>query len=250
MVIKTQLAGRVRARGRAAGHRQDRAQAAGSRRTSTGCAATRSRANRWCSSRSRTRRRAAQVPETWYQVRKKIGDIRNTLPPGIQGPFFNDEFGDTYANIYALTGDGFDYASSRTSPTASAPSCCACPASPRSTSSASRTRRSSSSSRTPSSRTLGIEPADDRADARGAERGGGGRHLRHGDRPHLRAPHRRVRFARRDPRHRDPRQRPRVPPGRHRERLAAATSIRRSSTCAVRATRRSASASRWRRAAT
>ena len=68
-----------------------------------------SRASRWCSSRSATRRRAAEVPETWYQVRKKIGDIRNTLPSGIQGPFFNDEFGDTYANIYALTGDGFGY---------------------------------------------------------------------------------------------------------------------------------------------
>ncbi len=53
---------------------------------------------------------AARVPETWYQVRKKIGDIRNQLPPGIQGPFFNDEFGDTYANIYAVTGDGFNYA--------------------------------------------------------------------------------------------------------------------------------------------
>ena len=52
---------------------------------------------------------AAQVPETWYQVRKKIGDIRNTLPSGIQGPFFNDEFGDTYTNVYALVGDGFGY---------------------------------------------------------------------------------------------------------------------------------------------
>jgi len=52
---------------------------------------------------------SAQVPETWYQVRKKIGDIRGSLPPGIQGPFFNDEFGDTYTNIYAITGDGFDY---------------------------------------------------------------------------------------------------------------------------------------------
>src|SRR5262245_21223610 len=52
----------------------------------------------------------ALVPEAWYQVRKKIGDIRNTLPAGIQGPFFNDEFGDVYTNIYALTGDGFGYA--------------------------------------------------------------------------------------------------------------------------------------------
>ncbi|NDP41625.1 MAG: efflux RND transporter permease subunit [Aromatoleum sp.] len=51
----------------------------------------------------------ADVPETFYQVRKKIGDIRNTLPTTIQGPFFNDEFGDTYTNIYAITGDGFGY---------------------------------------------------------------------------------------------------------------------------------------------
>ena len=52
---------------------------------------------------------AALVPETWYQVRKKVGDIRGMLPPGIQGPFFNDEFGDTYTNIYAIAGDGFGY---------------------------------------------------------------------------------------------------------------------------------------------
>ncbi|MFJ2710730.1 efflux RND transporter permease subunit [Pseudomonas sp. NPDC087346] len=50
------------------------------------------------------------IPDLWYQVRKKISDIRQTLPPGIQGPFFNDEFGTTFGNIYALTGDGFDYA--------------------------------------------------------------------------------------------------------------------------------------------
>ncbi len=51
-----------------------------------------------------------ELPELWYQVRKKIGDIRPTLPQGAVGPFFNDEFGDTYGNIYALTGKGFDYA--------------------------------------------------------------------------------------------------------------------------------------------
>ena len=55
--------------------------------------------------------RSKDIPELWYQVRKKIGDIRHTLPPGVQGPFFNDEFGETFGNIYALTGDGFDYAS-------------------------------------------------------------------------------------------------------------------------------------------
>ena len=47
------------------------------------------------------------VPDTWYQVRKKVGDISTQLPQGVQGPFFNDEFGDVYTNIYALEGDGY-----------------------------------------------------------------------------------------------------------------------------------------------
>src|SRR3569833_2826999 len=51
-----------------------------------------------------------QVSQTWYQVRKKVGDIASTLPQGIQGPFFNDEFGDVYTNIYALEGEGFSFA--------------------------------------------------------------------------------------------------------------------------------------------
>ncbi len=54
--------------------------------------------------------RSKDIPELWYQIRKKIGDIRHTLPPGVIGPFFNDEFGTTFGNIYALTGQGFDYA--------------------------------------------------------------------------------------------------------------------------------------------
>ena len=53
---------------------------------------------------------SAALPELFYQIRKKISDIRQNLPPGIQGPFFNDEFGTTFGNIYALTGKGFDYA--------------------------------------------------------------------------------------------------------------------------------------------
>jgi multidrug efflux pump len=48
-----------------------------------------------------------QVAGLWYQVRKKIGDIANTFPPGVQGPFFDDEFGDTYSIVYALTADDF-----------------------------------------------------------------------------------------------------------------------------------------------
>ena len=54
--------------------------------------------------------RSGEIPGLWYQVRKKVGDIRATLPEGTVGPFFNDEFGDTFGNIYALSGEGFDYA--------------------------------------------------------------------------------------------------------------------------------------------
>ncbi len=49
----------------------------------------------------------ARIPGLWYQVRKKIGDIATSLPQGVQGPDFNDEFGDVYGFVYAITGDGF-----------------------------------------------------------------------------------------------------------------------------------------------
>ena len=50
-----------------------------------------------------------EMPQIWYTVRKKIGDIRATLPAGVIGPYFNDEFGDVYGSIYALSADGFTY---------------------------------------------------------------------------------------------------------------------------------------------
>jgi multidrug efflux pump len=53
--------------------------------------------------------RAKEVPDIWYHVRKSIGDIRHTLPGGVVGPGFNDEFGDTYGIIYGFTGDGFTH---------------------------------------------------------------------------------------------------------------------------------------------
>ncbi|CAB3653258.1 Multidrug export protein AcrF [Achromobacter deleyi] len=56
---------------------------------------------------------ASEVANEWYQVRKKVGDIGATLPQGVQGPFFNDEFGDVYTNIYTLAGDGFSPAQLR-----------------------------------------------------------------------------------------------------------------------------------------
>ncbi|MBW8366771.1 MAG: efflux RND transporter permease subunit [Arenimonas sp.] len=54
--------------------------------------------------------KSKDLPALWYDVRKKVGDIRQSLPEGVVGPYFNDEFGDTFGNIYALSGDGFDYA--------------------------------------------------------------------------------------------------------------------------------------------
>ncbi|MBO9513500.1 MAG: efflux RND transporter permease subunit [Variovorax sp.] len=50
-----------------------------------------------------------QVRDIWYQVRKNVGDMRLTLPQGVVGPFFDDDFGDTYGIIYAFTVDGFDF---------------------------------------------------------------------------------------------------------------------------------------------
>jgi multidrug efflux pump len=59
--------------------------------------------------------RAAEVPNVWYTVRKKVGDMRGTLPPGVVGPFFNDEYGDVYGVIYALEADrGYSYAEVKT----------------------------------------------------------------------------------------------------------------------------------------
>src|SRR5262245_17389771 len=53
--------------------------------------------------------RGEAVKDAFYQARKKVGDIRQTLPEGVIGPFFNDEFGDTYISLYAVTGQGFAY---------------------------------------------------------------------------------------------------------------------------------------------
>ena len=57
--------------------------------------------------------RGAEVDRAWYQVRKRIGDLAPQLPVGVQGPTFNDEFGDTFGSIYAVTGEGFSRAELR-----------------------------------------------------------------------------------------------------------------------------------------
>ena len=54
-----------------------------------------------------------EVPNAWYQVRKKVADIKHSLPSGVQGPFFNDEFGDTFGTVYAFTSDGYSFSELR-----------------------------------------------------------------------------------------------------------------------------------------
>ncbi len=51
----------------------------------------------------------ADVADAFYQVRKKVGDISNELPSGLLGPYFNDEFGDTFITLQSISGDGYSY---------------------------------------------------------------------------------------------------------------------------------------------
>ncbi|ALT76519.1 efflux RND transporter permease subunit [Paucibacter sp. KCTC 42545] len=52
---------------------------------------------------------AGEVPNVWYQVRKRVGDMAHTLPQGVVGPVFNDQFGDVYGSIFALSAQGFSF---------------------------------------------------------------------------------------------------------------------------------------------
>ena len=53
--------------------------------------------------------KASEIQPSFYQVRKRLGDIQGTFPQGMQGPFFNDEFGDVYGNVYGFTADGLSH---------------------------------------------------------------------------------------------------------------------------------------------
>ena len=94
---------------------------------------------------------AQQVADTWYHVRKSIADMRHTLPSGVRGPFFNDEFGDTFGIIYGFTADGFTPRELRDYVEDAARNSSACRMSPRSRSLGRKTSRSSSTSRCRSS---------------------------------------------------------------------------------------------------
>ncbi|TCI00239.1 efflux RND transporter permease subunit [Roseococcus sp. SYP-B2431] len=51
----------------------------------------------------------AIVSDMWYEVRKRVGDMRGQLPQGVVGPGFNDDFGETFGIIYGFTADGFTH---------------------------------------------------------------------------------------------------------------------------------------------
>ena len=163
-------------------------------------------------------RRRRSVPETFYQVRKKVGDIRNTLPAGHPGPVLQrrvrrhlhqhlrdrpatasatatlKDFGDRMrAELLRVPGVAkVDFIGEQDE----------------------KIFVELSNSKLA---TLGIEPAQIIQTLAAQNAIVGRRRLRHADRPHLPAADRRVRLARGDPRHRDPRQQPRVPAGRHRD---------------------------------
>jgi multidrug efflux pump len=101
----------------------------------------------------------AKVKDLWYQVRKKVGDTKNELPPGITGPDFNDEYGDVYSALYMLTAEGLSLADLKARAEDIRQRLLRFPMSTRSTSSASGRRKSSSSSVTPSSPCSGSRPS-------------------------------------------------------------------------------------------
>lgn len=50
---------------------------------------------------------AKDIPNLFYTVRKKVADSKSYLPMGINGPYFDDDFGDTYGVIYAMSAKGY-----------------------------------------------------------------------------------------------------------------------------------------------
>ena len=101
------LARRDDGRDAAAGHRTASSANCRRPRASIFCAATRSPASTTIFVNLKGSTKASDVPDIWYQVRKNVGDIRHTLPAGVVGPGFNDDFGDTFGLIYGFTADGF-----------------------------------------------------------------------------------------------------------------------------------------------
>ncbi|MCA2455217.1 MULTISPECIES: efflux RND transporter permease subunit VmeI [Vibrio] len=49
------------------------------------------------------------LPQIWDELRRKVNDLKGTLPPGLNEPQVIDDFGDVYGILLAVTGDGYSY---------------------------------------------------------------------------------------------------------------------------------------------
>lgn len=49
------------------------------------------------------------LPQIWDELRRKVNDLKGTLPPGVNEPQVIDDFGDVYGILLAVTGDGYSY---------------------------------------------------------------------------------------------------------------------------------------------
>ncbi|EHR1278822.1 efflux RND transporter permease subunit VmeI [Vibrio parahaemolyticus] len=49
------------------------------------------------------------LPQIWDELRRKVNDLKVTLPPGVNEPQVIDDFGDVYGILLAVTGDGYSY---------------------------------------------------------------------------------------------------------------------------------------------
>lgn len=52
---------------------------------------------------------ADRLPQVWDEMRRKVRDVEESLPPGCNRPIINDDFGDVYGLLLAITGDGYSY---------------------------------------------------------------------------------------------------------------------------------------------
>ncbi len=136
------------------------------------------------------------VQELWYQVRKKVGDVRQDIPQGVLGPFFNDEYSDVYIAVYTLTGEGarhetvVDYAEDVRKKLLQGRPC-------RQGRDVRRAEAKNLYRRfLPQARDARHPAAGDLRFAGAPERAGAGRHHRYGDRPRAGARHRRARRRR------------------------------------------------------
>ncbi|MCK5915723.1 MAG: efflux RND transporter permease subunit, partial [Deltaproteobacteria bacterium] len=52
---------------------------------------------------------SAKLPQVWDELRRKVGDVQGQLPPGVHPSIVNDDFGDVFGILLAVTGEGYSY---------------------------------------------------------------------------------------------------------------------------------------------